>query len=168
MPAVYVGTYAKYNNGSIFGEWVDLEVYDDKDAFYEKCRAIHDDEEDPEMMFQDWEDVPADMVSECHISEELWEWLDLDDDDRKLLAVYREHVDQSGTIEQAQENYAGTYSSREDWAENWWEETGLLEGIPESARYYIDYSAYARDAAMGGDMVFAEVRYQEVWAFHNR
>ena len=31
-PQIYVGTYAKYNNGSIFGEWVDLEIYDTKDS----------------------------------------------------------------------------------------------------------------------------------------
>lgn len=26
-PSVYVGTYRKYNNGSLFGEWVDLDKF---------------------------------------------------------------------------------------------------------------------------------------------
>jgi len=31
--AVYVGTYAKYNQGSIAGAWLNLEDYSDKDTF---------------------------------------------------------------------------------------------------------------------------------------
>lgn len=32
-PKVYVGTYAKYNNGDISGEWLDLTDYVDYDDF---------------------------------------------------------------------------------------------------------------------------------------
>ena len=52
---VYVGTYGKYNNGSLFGAWLDLSDYSDKEDFYEACRELHKDEEDAEYMFQDWE-----------------------------------------------------------------------------------------------------------------
>lgn len=38
---VYVGTYAKYNNGSLFGAWLDLSDYSDKEEFYEACREPH-------------------------------------------------------------------------------------------------------------------------------
>lgn len=31
---IYVGTYAKYNNGSIFGKWLDLSDYSDKNEFF--------------------------------------------------------------------------------------------------------------------------------------
>ena len=37
---VYVGTYAKYNNGSLFGAWLDLSDYSDKEEFYEACREL--------------------------------------------------------------------------------------------------------------------------------
>ncbi|MEQ3054471.1 antirestriction protein ArdA, partial [Bacteroides finegoldii] len=43
---VYVGTYAKYNNGSLSGAWLDLSDYSDKEEFYEACRELHKDEED--------------------------------------------------------------------------------------------------------------------------
>ena len=42
---VYVGTYGKYNNGSLFGAWLDLSDYADKEEFYEACRELHKDEE---------------------------------------------------------------------------------------------------------------------------
>ena len=32
---VYVGTYVKYNNGSLSGAWLDLSDYSDKEEFYE-------------------------------------------------------------------------------------------------------------------------------------
>ena len=49
-PSVYVGTYAKYNEGSLCGLWVDLSSFDDYDEFINFCKAIHADEEDPELM----------------------------------------------------------------------------------------------------------------------
>ena len=30
---VYVGTYAKYNNGSLFGKWLDLSDYRTRTSF---------------------------------------------------------------------------------------------------------------------------------------
>ena len=34
---IYVGTYAKYNNGSLQGEWVELSDFYDLDDFMERC-----------------------------------------------------------------------------------------------------------------------------------
>ena len=67
--SVYVGTYAKYNNGSLSGAWLDLSDYSDKEEFYEACRELHKDEEDAEYMFQDWENVPEGLIGESWISE---------------------------------------------------------------------------------------------------
>ena len=62
--SVYVGTYGKYNNGSLSGAWLDLSDYSDKKEFYEACRKLHKDEEDAEYMFQDWENVPEGLIVE--------------------------------------------------------------------------------------------------------
>ena len=43
---IYVGTYAKYNDGSLFGKWMDLSDYIDLNDFYEACLELHQDEED--------------------------------------------------------------------------------------------------------------------------
>ena len=67
--SVYVGTYAKYNNGSLSGAWLNLSDYSDKEEFYEACRELHKDEEDVEYMFQDWENVPEGLIGESWISE---------------------------------------------------------------------------------------------------
>ena len=38
-PSIYVGTYEKYNNGSIAGKWLKLNDYEDISAFYKACTA---------------------------------------------------------------------------------------------------------------------------------
>lgn len=60
---VYVGTYGKYNNGSICGEWVDLDKYENYEDFVAECRRIHKDEAEPEFMVQDVETDGEDWQS---------------------------------------------------------------------------------------------------------
>lgn len=163
---IYVGTYAKYNNGSIAGAWLDLEDYSDRDAFYEACKKLHANEPDPELMFQDFEGFPRSFYSESNVPAELWDWLELDESDRDMLAAYQHGVESDGTIEQAREAFAGTADSESDWAATWLEETGGLDGVPKHLENYIDFEAYARDARLGGDVSF--VRYEgTLYVFHN-
>ena len=54
-PSIYCGTYGKYNDGNLCGLWIDVSSFDDYDEFINFCKAIHADEDDPELMFQDYE-----------------------------------------------------------------------------------------------------------------
>jgi antirestriction protein len=138
---VYVGTYEKYNNGSIEGQWLDLDDYADRDDFYAACQELHGPGEH-EFMFQDFEGIPDGMVSESHIDAEVWDWLAMDDDDKELLAVYRDHVDRDGTLEQAQDAYQGRASTAEDAVEQIFSECYT---IPRELESYIDWSRVVRD-----------------------
>ena len=40
-PALYVGTYGKYNGGSLDGMWVDLTTFSDYDDFMDFCHLLH-------------------------------------------------------------------------------------------------------------------------------
>ncbi|MBX6334736.1 antirestriction protein ArdA [Candidatus Saccharibacteria bacterium] len=162
MPKVYVGTYAKYNAGDLRGAWLDLENYANKEEFLEACRELHNDEVDPEFMFQDWEGIPKVMISESHIDEALWDWMELDDEERELLAVYRDHVDANGTIEQAREAFLGKASSKVEFAEQYYEDTGMLGGCPEHLRHYISWHAVVRDMEYDWDFVYVDGEY---WVF---
>ena len=55
---VYVGTYAKYNNGNIGGAWISLNDCNSYSDFLKKCATIHKDEKDLEFMIQDYENIP--------------------------------------------------------------------------------------------------------------
>lgn len=58
--------------------------------------------------------------------------------------------------------YQGEFNSTDEWAEEYFDGTGMLdeilENVPESLRYYvnIDYAGFARDCDMNGDVIFAE------------
>ena len=74
-PALYCGTYGKYNSGSIAGEWLQLNDYTDEEIFWADCRQVHKAEYDPEFMFQDMSDLPRALYQECGVHPELWSWL---------------------------------------------------------------------------------------------
>jgi antirestriction protein len=127
-PAVYVGTYGKYNNGNLGGRWVNLDLWaGDRDGFLAHCAEIHSDESDPEIMFQDFQNFPREFYGESNLSEALFAWLELDDNDRELLARYQDAVgDRDATIEDAREHYSGTYDSGADAAEQMAEDCGYV------------------------------------------
>ena len=72
-PAVYCGTYGKYNDGSLDGMWIDLTTFCDYDEFIEFCKDLHADEEDPELMFQDYENFPRELYSESCFDEDTFD-----------------------------------------------------------------------------------------------
>lgn len=122
---IYVGTYAKYNAGSIRGEWLDVSDFSDKDEFLAQCAEIHADEDDPEFMFQDWEGIPDGMISESHVSEGAFTWVAMDEDEQEMIEAYSacfgssyvDWDDVDAALETARDAFAGTADSPAEFAE---------------------------------------------------
>lgn len=75
-PRVYVGTYGLYNDGNLEGDWFNLMDYDSMDDFYEALeKRFEDIDDDPEYMFQDWENC-GDLVTESSIDDKLFDIID--------------------------------------------------------------------------------------------
>ena len=70
MAKCYVGTYGKYNAGSIDGAWLDLDAYETYADFVKACKNLHKNENDPEFMIQDWEGLPDGFPAQEWISED--------------------------------------------------------------------------------------------------
>lgn len=154
---IYVGTYAKYNEGSIFGKWLKLSDYSDKDEFYEACRELHKDEQDPEFMFQDWEYIPSDLIGESWLADNIFEIIEaideLDDDKKAAFEVWLNHgshdittKDITDLIRSFEDDFQGEYKDEEDYAYEIVEECYEL---PEFAKAYFDYAKFARDLFIG-------------------
>jgi len=133
-PRIYVGTYAKYNSGSIAGEWLDLDNYTDASDFYEACQELHKNEADPEFMFQDWENIPDGLIHESGLHDQIFDWVMMDDDERKLVTLYNaiHGTDDWSNISEATDRFAGTAETEADFSENLFYETQGEEVIPNS------------------------------------
>lgn len=164
IPRVYVGTYRKYNEGNLGGAWVDLaEFPDDKAGFLARCREIHSDETDPELMFQDYEGFPRAFYGESGLADGLFAWLAMEEDDRELLAVYHEATgNDDGTIEDAMEAFAGWFDSEADFAQKLAVQMGA---IPKDFPYWVvvDWQA-TWDSNLRHDYV-SEDHDGETWIF---
>jgi len=142
---VYVGTYAKYNNGSIFGKWLDVEDYADYEEFNEACLDLHKDEHDCELMFQDWEDIPDSMICESSVSCELWELMDAIEASYLGKDVFWAGLWLDIPFDKIEDAYAGHYPSDEEFAEQLAEDCGLVDENASWPNYYIDWSRAAFD-----------------------
>ena len=162
MAKIYVGTYAKYNNGSIFGEWLNAEDYSDKEEFIEVCKDLHNDESEPELMFQDYEGFPSVFYGESDIDSRLWDYLGLDEFDREIVTVWLSEniLCSKEDLQSIVYSFTGRYESWESYAE---EVTYSSGDVPQHLEHYIDFDK------MGEDMRICSSGYVEfegeIWLF---
>jgi len=155
-PKIYVGTYAKYNSGSLHGKWLDLSDFSNKEDFLYTCSELHYDEADPELMFQDWEGIPAAFISESYIVPKFWEWWSdiepLSLEEREAYMDYTENMNTDQVdFKQFQDAYQGCYKDQIDFAEYFAEEIGFYASLEKAGinASYFDAEAYSRDLFCG-------------------
>ena len=128
MPKVYVTTDKKYLEDNNPKYWIDLKEHT-KESFYKLCAELHSDEEEPHCFVVDTEDVPFEFHhAGCNIvTDNIWEWLELNDEDKVLLAKYMEAKgDDDQCIEEAEYNFCGTAPSNIAFIQNFFEKQGPI------------------------------------------
>ena len=151
-PLIYCGTYGKYNSGNLGGMWVDLSTFNDYEDFINFCKAIHADEEDPELMYQDFANIPESLYHESMGAEEfenILEYCELCDDYSveavdDFLEIFRPE-----DLDRMDDAYAGVYDSEEDFAREIVNDCYDIEKMMGSLADYFDYEAFARYLFMG-------------------
>ena len=154
---IYVGTYKKYNHGDLFGNWLHLEDFSNAEEFYDECKKLHADEHDPELMFQDWEGIPDNLISECHLDDNFFDYME---------AVKTSHLDPEVFLagatlnipwDKIEQTYQGEWRSDDDFV------TELLnksEGIPKLPSYiHIDWEGTTRDIMQNYNYCKSEGHY---------
>ena len=151
-PALYCGTYGKYNSGNLSGMWVNVSTFDDYEDFENFCLAIHADESEPELMYQDYENMPDSLYHESMGEKEF-----------NKIAEYCELCDDYGVsavddflewyspedLDNMNDAYAGVYDSKEDFAREIVNGCYDLEKMMGDLSYYFNYEALARDLFLG-------------------
>ena len=151
-PALYCGTYGKYNSGNLGGMWVNLSTFDSYEDFINFCKAIHADEEDPELMYQDFANIPDSLYHESMGEEEFNEILKYCElcDDYSVSAV-DDFLEWFGPedFDRMDDSYMGVFDSKEDFAREIVNDCYDIEKMMGDLAYYFDYEAFARDLFMG-------------------
>ena len=151
-PALYCGTYGKYNSGNLSGIWVDISTFDDYEDFVNFCLAIHADERDPELMYQDFENMPDSLYHESMGEEgfnKIAEYCELCDEYGVEAVDDFLEWDSTEDLDNMHDAYVGVYDSREDFAREIVSDCYDIENIMGNLACYFDYEAFARDLFMG-------------------
>lgn len=107
-----------------------------------------------EWAVHDYDDVPGewgehpDLDKLCEFVETLEE---LDDTEREAFIAYRDNEGDQVTVDSFRDAYAGQHDSWEAFAQEYVEESGLLQGVPDTLARYFDFEGYGRDMRLGGD-----------------
>ena len=151
-PALYCGTYGKYNSGNLSGMWLNVSTFDDYEDFENFCLAIHADEEDPELMYQDYENMPDSLYHEGMGEKEfnkIEEYCELCDEySVEAVDDFLEWYSPED-LDMMYESYAGVYDSEEDFAREIVNDRCDLEKMMGDLSYYFNYEALARDLFLG-------------------
>ena len=146
-PALYVGTYHKYNCGSFYGMWVDLTSFLDYDDFMEFCYLLHIDEEDPEFMYQDYENFSSEWYSESCFDEvtfdKIIEYGNMDEEDRNMFNAFTDNYGEDYPLDEIRQRFHGKWDSELEYAEQLLND--CYSDMPEFARRYFDMEQFARD-----------------------
>ncbi len=151
-PSVYIGTWAKYNDGDITGLWIDLTTFEDYDLFISFCKALHADECDPELDAQDWERLPSGLKGDDLLFEDKFEQLM---EYNKLGILYDFDAVEAfvgyfdlNQLSEFEDRYCGKFDSELDYAYYIIDECYDLDKIMGHLSFYFDYRKFADDLFM--------------------
>lgn len=147
-PALYCGTYGKYNSGNLRGMWLNVSTFESYEDFINFCKAIHADEEYPELMYQDFENMPDSLYHESMGEEgfnKIAKYCELCDD--YCVSAVDDFLEFYSTedLDNMHDAYAGVYDSEENFARETVNECYDLDKMMGSLACYFDYEALARD-----------------------
>lgn len=166
---LFIGCLTSYNNGVIFGEWVNLCDFRDFDELHAKVDEIlkaspYQGEEYDIQDSQGFGKLLGNYPTICKAWEIHTLLTEAEDNciDTELFLDYLEsegYEDLIGKddflIERFQDSYVGSFDSLKDWAYDFVNDCVLCELEGNNRNFverYFDYEAYARDCERSGDI----------------
>ena len=145
--SVYASTFGLYSRGSLFGKWFYFDEYESLEEMKESIVAYFKGNDDPEVMYQDFENLPHALYDESSLSESLFnfcKYVENNEADYEAASAFVE-LFYEWDEEKFTEKYVGEFGTYQDLG---WHfvENGCLE-IPENIEPYFDYEKYGRDCS---------------------
>lgn len=167
-PRIYVACLSAYNNGYLYGVWVD--AYQDAWDIWTVVKTMLAASPMPdaeEWAIHDYEGFMGLRIGEYSSFEAVSRLAAFVVEHGELGAALAEHF--GGDVDEAEQaladGYLGCHSSLADYMQELTEETTT---IPENLRFYIDWQAMARDAELSGDIFTIETGFESIHVFAGR
>ena len=167
-PRVYAASLSDYNDGELFGVWIDLYEHTTQEEIQAEITkmlaqsptarrtgepaeewAFHDYENCSVREYDSLEKLEAIAVAYAECEEEGIDW--------GLFRQWQSYNNKPGSVEEFRETYQGTYGSGQEFAAELVEDLCDLSSVPGLVRYRIDYEGIWTDLSFGGD--YYEIRH---------
>jgi antirestriction protein len=145
---IYVASLADYNEGTLYGKWIDLDGKSAEEITEEvqaMLKASPSDSIAEEWAIHDYDGIECeewDSFEDIAEKVSILEQLSGDELDAYPLFVANYDVTDLGKFEDA---YQGKWASELDYCYDYVDAIGLLSEMPEHLHGYFDYDSYARD-----------------------
>ncbi len=159
-PSIYVASLSDYNDGELHGRWIDAtqgvdHINDEVQAMLETSPYAASDFawihglKAEEWAIHDYSGFGKVRLSEWESFEKVAEMAEKIEEHGDAFLAYLEHFD-SDESDGFEERYQGEWQTVEDFAEEWTENTGGLENVPENIRGHIAWSSVAAEMGIDG------------------
>lgn len=154
---IYLTNLGKYNEGELVGEWVSLPASNEE--IKSTLDSIGINEEYEEWFITDYENDFGYEVGEYDNLDDLNEKAAsleaLTEDEREIVNALLSY---GYDLEEIENLWDDLYifhdcNNMADVAEQYADETGLLDSMPENLRYYFDFEAFGRDMEIEGTFI---------------
>jgi antirestriction protein len=168
---IYVASLSDYNNGVLHGVWIDLEFTSEKEIMEQIEKMLADSpyakkygEEAEEWAVHDYEGVEIEgenpdlekLLEQVQIREEVGD------------TAWEGYVDMVGSFYATksgfEDAYRGVWKSKEEYAEEFFENVYSFGDVPEILKNYFDWEACARDLFIT-DFYAYQVGYDKVYVY---
>ena len=150
-PRVWIGTWATYNEGNLYGRWIDA-TQSAEEIETEVCQLLNN---SPVVNDEEWYIGDHEGLGRSIGEQESFERVAAIGEavsqayDPWAFLAWLEWSDNTGDLDKFNEEYRGQYDSDRHFAEEFWHECNgetALHGL----EYHIDWDSYARELMMSG------------------
>lgn len=169
-PRIYVASLADYNNGTLYGKWIDADQSDE--AIQDEVNAMLEASTIPnceEWAIHDYEGFDDILINEYQSFERVSKLAELVKSHGNAFAQWYNNDGNRENIDDLENKFTdcfiGEYESLADYAQQFIEETGME--ISEYLTNYIDYEAMGKDWELSGEISTVKNGYKSLYIFRN-
>lgn len=148
---VHYWELSNYNAGKLIGRWFDLDGMTKDEHMAEVAEWLEELTDETgelceEIILGDVDDIPSGLYWEHGLDDDIWEYIEaIDEHDKEIVDAA---IACDIPLDKIDDAYSGHFESDEDFAWEYIESTGMLDGVPDSLQNYFDIESFACDLTM--------------------